>query len=133
MVKFKTVSHVIFRVWDRTMATEFLVGALGGYLQERGSIVYVGFGDTLVEMIRDEPDAEADAFGIRYSFGLEVDDLDAAIAMLETKGATVVGMNATPSSFWGRQAVLSVPGGTPIALREWRAPDGPHFTGWEPE
>jgi hypothetical protein len=36
-------------------------------------------------------------------------------------------------SVWGRQAVIQDPGGPSIALREWRAPDGPYVTGWYPE
>jgi predicted enzyme related to lactoylglutathione lyase len=133
MVEFGPVSHVIYRVWDRERAAAFLVDALGGTLQPRGNIVYVVFGDTLVEMVWEDPDSEADAESERYTFGLVVDDLEAAIGELEVKGAKVVRRLDAPSSFWGRQAVITVPGGTPIALREWRAPDGPHFMGWRPE
>jgi hypothetical protein len=36
-------------------------------------------------------------------------------------------------TFWGRQAVIRDTGGANIGLRVWRAPDGPHFDGWQPE
>jgi predicted enzyme related to lactoylglutathione lyase len=133
MVEFGPVSHVIYRVWDRERAAAFLVEALGGTLQPRGNIVYVTFGETLIEMVREDPASEADAESERYIFGLVVDDLEMAIGELEAKGSKVVRRMDAPSSFWGRQAVITVPGGAPVALREWRAPDGPHFTGWRPE
>jgi hypothetical protein len=38
-----------------------------------------------------------------------------------------------PRSVWARQVVVRDPGGPSIALREWRAPDGPYFTDWYPE
>lgn len=133
MVAFGPISHVIYRVWDREKAADFLVSTLGGTLQPRGNIVYVLFGETLVEMVRNDPDSEADAESERYTFGLTVDDIDAAIGAMEAAGSKVIRRMDAPSSFWGRQAVLTVPGGTPVALREWRAPDAPHFTGWRPE
>jgi predicted enzyme related to lactoylglutathione lyase len=68
-----------------------------------------------------------------YAVGMAVDDLDATLAELQAKGVEIVREPWQARTFWGRQAVIRDPGGASIALREWRAPDGPHFTGWHPE
>ncbi len=66
-------------------------------------------------------------------FGVPVENLDEAIRECEENGSKVTKQPFKPTSFWGRQAVVSVPGGMPVAFREWRAPDGPHFLDWHPE
>jgi predicted enzyme related to lactoylglutathione lyase len=127
------VSHVLYRFYDREAASKFFVAAFGCELMERGPVSYAIIGDVLIEMGRTDPAAQADALAERYMFGVSVDNLEAAISECEQHGSQVTKPIFTPVSFWGRQAVVSVPGGTPIALREWRAPDGPHFRGWHPE
>jgi predicted enzyme related to lactoylglutathione lyase len=134
VLKVSSVSHIQYRpIHDREKAIDFFVNALGCELQVRGRITYAIIGDTLIEMSGESPDAAVDPLSDRYIFGIPVDNLEEAIAELEAKGATVTRAPFTPTSFWGRQAVVSVPGGPPLALREWRAPDGPHFTDWKPE
>lgn len=127
------VSHVLYRIYDRDAAIRFFVDAFGCELLERGPIVYAIIGDVLIEMARDDPAVQADALGERYMFGVAVDNLEEAIQKCEEHGSRVTRPIFVPVSFWGRQAVVSVPGGVPVALREWRAPDGPHFRGWHPE
>jgi len=127
------VSHVLYRTYDRDAAIRFFVAAFGCELLERGPVTYAIIGDVLIEMTRNDPAVEAEARGERYMFGVSVDNLKEAIRECEEHGSHVTKPIFVPVSFWGRQAVVSVPGGVPVALREWRAPDGPHFRGWQPE
>jgi predicted enzyme related to lactoylglutathione lyase len=128
MVRSGGVSHIIYRAWDRERAFQFFTEAFGFYEQRRGNFIYAGLGDTLIEISQsDDPPDEVSA---RYVFGLQVDDIDEAVRVAEEHGATIVRPIFSPASFWGRQAVVSVPGGPALALREWEAPDGPHFAGW---
>ena len=129
----KGVSHIPYRAWDRAKSFDFFVEVLGFYPQVRGSIIYAGLGDTLVEFMTADPGAEAEAQGERYVLGIEVDNLEETLAMLAEKGVKVVKPIFTPISFWGRQAVIDVRGGPQIALREYRVPDGPHFLDWHPD
>jgi hypothetical protein len=133
MAKVSKVSHVPYRAWNRDESFDFFVNTLGFFPQVRGRIRYVGMGDTLIELMNAEPGAESEPQEERYAFGVEVDDLRAMLDKLEAKGVKVVKPIFTPASFWGLQAVIDVPGGPQIALREYRAPDGPHFTEWHPE
>jgi catechol 2,3-dioxygenase-like lactoylglutathione lyase family enzyme len=124
------VSHVPFRVWDRDAAQRFFIDVLGFEPHPRGAITYVRLGEVLIELLPgDEPD---DPTTVPYVFGVEVEDLDAVFATALGSGATVVRPPSTPISFWGRQAVIGVPGGPPMALRQYEAPDGPTFAEWHP-
>jgi predicted enzyme related to lactoylglutathione lyase len=124
------VSHVPFRVWDREAAEKFFIDVLGCEPHPRGAITYVRLGEVLIELLpADEP---ADPMAMPYIFGAEVEDLDAVFATALASGASVVRPPFTPTSFWGRQAVIGVPGGPPVALRQYEAPDGPTFTEWHP-
>lgn len=126
----KAVSHILYPVWDVEASVAFFVDALGFVRQPRGNITYARLGDVLVEFARTDPPAEPPT---GYVFGVEVDDIDEAVAELTAKGAEVIRPIFEPTSFWGRQAVVSVPGAPPLALREYRAPDGPRFEGWTPK
>ena len=133
MFKVSNVSHITYPTTDYDKTLDFLTNTLGGYLQQRGSTTYVGIGDTLLELSRREtipPDPDRP---IGYIFGVVVDDLDAAITDLTAKGIEVTRPIWKARTFYGRQAVIRDPGGTQIALREYREPDGPHFMGWQPE
>jgi catechol 2,3-dioxygenase-like lactoylglutathione lyase family enzyme len=124
------VSHVPFRVWDRDAAQRFFVDVLGFELHPRGAITYVRLGEVLIELLSaDEP---KDPTTVPYVFGVEVEDLDAAFATALANGACAVRPPSKPTSFWGRQAVIGVPGGPPMALRQYEAPDGPTFDEWHP-
>jgi catechol 2,3-dioxygenase-like lactoylglutathione lyase family enzyme len=125
------VSHIPFRVWDRDAAQIFFTDVLGFELHPRGAITYVRLADVLVELLPgDEPEEPTTA---PYVFGVEVDDLDAVFAGALAGGASVIRPPFKPISFWGRQAVIGVPGGPPMALRQYQAPDGPTFSGWHPQ
>ena len=146
MFKVSNVSHIIYPVTDVDKSVHFLTNVLGFYLQRRGQATYVGIGETLLELVGmqgavasyvDAVRRIADPQGVErptvYVFGLVVDNLDEAIRDLEAKGVEVVRPIWNARTFWGRQAVIKDPGGQQIALREYRAPDGPHFEDWHPE
>ena len=124
------VSHIPFRVWDQDAAQKFLIEGLGFKLHPRGAITYVRLGDVLIELLpAEEPE---DPTALPYVFGVEVEDLDAVFATALATGASVVRPPSRALSFWGRQAVIGVPGGPPMALRQYEAPDGPTFVEWHP-
>jgi predicted enzyme related to lactoylglutathione lyase len=130
MIQVLNVSHVLYPVSDIDKSVAFLIDVLGGFLQRRGQTIHIAFGDTLLELVQVRPDAEPNT---SYAVGLAVADLDAAMAELQSRGIETVRPIWNTRSVWGRQAVVKDPGGPAIALREWRAPDGPRFTGWYPE
>lgn len=130
MIKVKNISHILYPVVDLPTSVDFLSNTLGFFVQQRGSTTYLGMGDTLLELVPAQPGTEPTTL---YAFGLAVDDLDSALSELQAKGITVVRPPWNARTFWGRQAVIRDPGGANIALREWRAPDGPHFADWQPE
>jgi catechol 2,3-dioxygenase-like lactoylglutathione lyase family enzyme len=130
MIHVTNVSHVLYPVSDTEKSLEFLTKILGGFLQRRGEAIHVAFGQTLLEFVQATPEAEARP---AYAVGLAVTDLDAVMAELDARGIVTVRPIWNTRSVWGRQAVVQDPGGPPIALREWRAPDGPYFTGWHAE
>lgn len=123
------VSHVPFRVWDRDAAQTFFIDVLGFELHPRGAITYVRLGDVLVELLpQEEPE---DPTTVPYVFGVEVEDIDVVFATALHSGAVAVRPPLVAMSFWGRQAVIGVPGGPPMALRQYDAPDGPTFAEWQ--
>ena len=133
MFKVSNVSHVTYPTTDFDKSLDFLTNTMGFYLQQRGTITYVGIGDTLFELSRrTQMPVDADR-PTSYLLGLRVDDVEAAIADLTAKGIEVTRPVSKARSFYGKQAVVRDPGGPQLALREYREPDGPHFMGWKPE
>ena len=130
MVKVNNVSHLLYPVTDVARSVDFLSKTFGLYVQERGSTTYLGCGDTLLEVVQAQPGHEPATL---YAVGFAVDNLDDALRELQSQGIEIVREPWNARTFWGRQAVIRDPGGANIALREWRAPDGPHFTGWHQE
>ena len=130
MIQVSNVSHVLYPVSDMDRSVDFLTNVLGGFLQRRGQTIHIAFGQTLLELVEVVPGGEPQT---RYAVGLAVSDLDASMAELQALGIETVRPIWKTRSVWGRQAVVRDPGGPSIALREWRAPDGPYFTGWYPE
>lgn len=122
-------SHIIYPVTDMDTVIKFFTEALGFYFQRYSAAIdeaYVGFGDTLLNLTHHDQNPNRSV----YEFGLTVDDMDLAIKHLESHGAVVSKAVWEGRSFWGRQVVMDIPGGAPIALREWRSGDGPHFMDW---
>ncbi len=133
MFTVSSVSHITYPTTDYDKTLHFLTETMGGYLQQRGSTTYVGFGDTLLELSRRNTIPADPDRPIGYIFGLVVDDLDGAIRDVTAKGIEVTRPIWQARTFYGRQAVIRDPGGAQIALREYREPDGPHFMAWHPE
>jgi catechol 2,3-dioxygenase-like lactoylglutathione lyase family enzyme len=133
-------SHVYLPVPDIDQAVRFYTGNLGFRLLRRWragdgpEAAYAELGGVLLEIIVSTASPAVRPEGARgeQRFGLVVDDLDAVLTELRAKGVEVATEPFEPRSFWGRQAVIKDPFGYLIALREWRAPDGPHFDGWQP-
>jgi catechol 2,3-dioxygenase-like lactoylglutathione lyase family enzyme len=133
-------SHVYLPVPDIDEAVRFYTGTLGFRLLRRWrtgdgpDAAYAELGGVLLEIIVSPAPLTERPDGGRgeQRFGLVVDDLDAVLRELSGKGVAVTTEPFEPRSFWGRQAVIRDPFGYLVALREWRAPDGPHFDGWQP-
>jgi catechol 2,3-dioxygenase-like lactoylglutathione lyase family enzyme len=130
------VSHINRPVRDLDETIEFYTKNLGFYLLRRyrrneWEGAYIGIGDVLLEL-GASPDAMSRATGIVGRLGLTVSDLDEVLADLRKKGVEIVEEAAEMRTFNGRQAAIRDPNGYTIALREWRAPDGPHFADWQP-
>ncbi|HZQ34682.1 MAG TPA: VOC family protein [Dehalococcoidia bacterium] len=126
-------SHVYLPVPDVEAAIAFYTESLGFRLQRRwqtadgAAAAYLELGGVLLELLPSAGGVQGER-----RFGLVVDDLDATLTELRGRGVEIAGEPFAPRSFWGRQATIRDPFGYVVALREWRAPDGPHFDGWHP-
>jgi catechol 2,3-dioxygenase-like lactoylglutathione lyase family enzyme len=132
---FKGFSFIPLRVRDVDEAIDFYTGTLGFYLLRKYSftpggpaMAYVGLNGVLLELFP----ASAEAGGEQVGFGIEVANLDEAMAHLRSRGIEIVREQLTPRTFWGRQAGILDPSGHRISLREWHAPDGPAYAEWQP-
>jgi catechol 2,3-dioxygenase-like lactoylglutathione lyase family enzyme len=133
-------SHVYLPVPDVDAAVQFYTSTLGFRLLRKWQPVggpaaaYAELGGVLLEIVlaTTAPSVRPDDTRGDQRFGLTVDDLDATLADLSAKGVETVTEPFEPRSFWGRQAVIRDPFGYRVALRQWRAPDGPRFDGWQP-
>jgi catechol 2,3-dioxygenase-like lactoylglutathione lyase family enzyme len=129
-------SHINRAVRDLDVTIAFYTQNLGFYLLRRylrngREGAYIGLGDVLFELGVD-PDLDVGVLGAAARLGLTVTDLDEVLAELRRKGVELVEEPAEMRTFNGRQAAIRDPDGYVIALREWRAPDGPHYAGWQP-
>lgn len=155
MVNVKSITNIEYQVQDLEASIDFFTNTLGFYLQrrthksgrlaesgnagERGEHVFVGFGDTWVELM--PPPAAVDPYidySLRhrpnYVFAVAVEDLDGAMAEMRAKGIELGQVLEQPQSFWGRQVIIHPgPLGEPIALREFREPDNTRFADWYPD
>lgn len=155
MIRVKSITNIEYMVQDLERSIEFFRDTLGFYVQrrthksgrlselgtaaERGEHVFVGLGDTWIELnapaqgvdptldysLREKP---------RYVFAVAIDDLDDAIRQLTMAGIQTRPILEHPQSYWGRQLLVNPgPVGQPFVLREFRAPDGPQFMDWHPD
>ncbi|HLF77645.1 MAG TPA: VOC family protein [Dehalococcoidia bacterium] len=133
----KSFSHIYLPSRDVDEAIAFYTQKLGFSLLrkyktgERPS-AYVELGEILLELTpsTSTPSVEGRS---ELRIGLVVDDMDATLAELRSKGVEVAREPWQALTFWGRQAQIKDPSGYLISLREWRQPDGPRFAGWQPE
>ncbi|MGH2602396.1 MAG: VOC family protein, partial [Dehalococcoidia bacterium] len=125
---------------DVDEAVRFYTGNLGFRLLRKwraadsSEAAYAELGGILLEIILSAatPNVRADGTRGEQRFGLVVDQLDAVLTELKAKGVEIATEPFEPRSFWGRQATIRDPFGYIVALREWRAPDGPRFDDWQP-
>ena len=135
---FTAISHIPYRVRDMDESIAFFTEILGFNLLRRWLAsdgwegAYLEKADVLLEMMLIADESELPGDRLDRKLGLLVPDLDAALAELTAKGVKVGIEPFEPRTFWGRQAGIYDPSGYIISLREWRAPDGPHFAGWQP-
>ena len=101
-----------------------LDGRLSAYLELGGVLLNLGYSAT------DTPDQDGRT---EPRIGLEVPDINAAVAELKAAGVEIVTEPWAAQTLWGWQATIKDPSGYIITLREWRAPDGPHYMDWIPE
>jgi catechol 2,3-dioxygenase-like lactoylglutathione lyase family enzyme len=130
---FKRIDHIELVTANPDRAVQFYTGVLGFTVRRRDRVpstplgpldlVYLDLGGTTVELMTyPEAKPAAPQSGERLGYrmmALEVEDMDAALALLKTKG-----IEAT----WGpikrptyARAEISDPDGNPIELREWLA------------
>jgi len=151
-MRIKGIANIEYHVQDLERSIDFFTNTLGFTLQrrthrsgvladvgdaaERGEHVFVGMGETWVELMPPPSDVPQDLpYEERkrpnYVFAVEVEDLDSAVAEAQQLGMTVTIYSDRMASFWGRQAVIDPgPLGQPIALREFLAPDNTRFMEW---
>lgn len=132
-------SHVYLPVPDVDAAVRFYTSNLGFRLLRKWragdgpEAAYAELGGILLEIIQTPASATVwEGARDERRFGLVVDDLDAVLAELKANGVEVASEPFEPRSFWGRQAAIRDPFGYAVALREWRAPDGPRYDDWQP-
>lgn len=130
-------SHIYHRVRDLDESIDFYTTKLGFFLLRRysmggGASAYIGLGDVLLELTVARGSSELPGPEGERRLGLTVTDMDSVIAGLKAAGVEVVQEPYEARTFWGRQAAIKDPNGYVISLREWRAPDNPHFPDWEP-
>ena len=133
-------SHIYLPVRSVDDSIEFYTKKLGFRLLRRyrtgdtgpGS-AYVELGDVLLELTQARNPVPADEGRVESRIGLTVTNMDAVMADLVSKGVEVSREPFDARTFWGRQAQVKDPSGYGISLREWAAPDNPHFDGWQPK
>jgi lactoylglutathione lyase len=132
-----TFSHIYLPVRDIDESIDFYTQKLGFELLRQYSIngrpsAYVTLGGILLELTLSTTTPSTDGRS-ELRIGLLVDDMDATLAEVRAKGVEVAREPWQAQTFWGRQSQLRDPSGYLISIREYRAPDGPGYTGWQPE
>ena len=132
-------SHIIYPVKNLDETIDFYTEYLGFKLLRRYSMApgresaYLELGGVLLE-IGERPDAAPPSANGRLEnrIGVTVADLDGAVELLKSRGVEMEDEPYEARTFWGRQCKMKDPSGYSVTLREWRAPDGPTFDGWQP-
>ncbi|MCL4473435.1 MAG: VOC family protein [Actinobacteria bacterium] len=90
----------------------------GDYIVDE--VIYVTFGDTMLEFIgvTNPSSTKHDTWGVGYRMiALEVDDMDAAVTYLKSKGIELTTGPAVLGT--SKRAEIVDPDGLPIELRQW--------------
>jgi catechol 2,3-dioxygenase-like lactoylglutathione lyase family enzyme len=130
-------SHINLPVQDMAESIVFYTEILGFSLLRKWNVngkeaAYVCFQGILFELTTPSRPAPADEDRTETRLGFTVNNLDAALDAFRKAGVTIAREPWDAQTFWGRQAYIVDPSGYILALREWRAPDGPSFTDWVP-
>ena len=132
-------SHIYLPVRDVDESIEFYT-QLGFRLLRKyrmteagNASAYVELGDVLLELTLARQPLPGDQERVEPRIGLTVTDMDAVIAALRKRDVEVEREPFDARTFWGRQAMIKDPSGYGVSLREWQAPDGPRFDGWQPK
>ena len=139
MVQASNFSHIYLPVNDVDQAIEFYTQNLGFKLYRKyrmnaggNASAYVELGGVLLELTQSRVPLPRDPERTEARIGLAVDDIEAAMAELQSKGVEVERPVFEARTFWGKQAMIKDPSGNGISLREWEAPDDPYYPDWTP-
>ena len=128
-------SHIYYKVRDVDETIDFYTKNFGFRLLRKYEIngrpaAYLELGQVLLELSPAQPE-EMPKPGERR-IGLTAPDVDAVVEGLRKNGVEIVEDARPARTFLGRQAAIKDPNGHIITLREWQAPDGPGYEGWQP-
>lgn len=133
----ESFSHIYLPVRDIDESIDFYTQKLGfsfhrKYTTNGNLAAYVRLGSILLEFSQSDNTPSVDGRS-ELRIGLIVDDMDSTLAELCEKGVTVAREPWDAMTFWGRQCQIFDPSGYRISLRQYREPDSPYFTDWQPE
>lgn len=130
------IDHVHVAASDMDASINFYTEKLGfrllrrisfGPPDSRRELAYVGFGDLLLELVPPGPMAAS-----ARPFALTVNEIENTVEELRSRGVEIKEEVRDSFSFKGLTAVIKDPAGLDIELRQWEAPDGPHYRDWHP-
>lgn len=127
--------HVAAADMDRSIAFHtdvlgfrFLRRVIFGPPEARRELAYVGLGDLLLELLAPGPNDASSR-----PFALTVTDIESTVEELRHKGVEIETEPRDSFSLAGLTAAIKDPSGLTIELRQWQAPDGPHYPDWQPK
>ena len=133
-------SHIYLPVRDVDESIAFYTRRLGFKLLRKYRMTdggnpsaYVELGEVLLELMQARQPTPGEEGRVEPRIGLTVTDMDEAMRDLKANGVQVEREPFDARTFWGRQAMIKDPSGYGISLREWHAPDNPHFDDWQPK
>ena len=137
---FTSFSHIYLPVRDVDESIAFYTNNLGFKLLRKyrmggdaGNVsAYLEIDGVLLELLQARGPTPADEGQVEPRIGITVTDMDTVIRDLRAAGIEVTREPYDARTFWGRQAMVKDPSGYGISLREWQAPDSPHYEGWQP-
>jgi catechol 2,3-dioxygenase-like lactoylglutathione lyase family enzyme len=136
---FLSFSHIYLPVRDVDESIKFNTENLGFKLLRKYRTssdgepsAYLELGDTLLELTKARGQLPIEKDVVEPRIGITVDNMDAAWSALMKNGVESARDPFDARTFWGKQAQIKDPNGYGISLREWEAPDGPHYEGWQP-
>jgi len=135
---FTSFSHLYYRVRDVDESIAWYTKHLGFRVLRKYSTngrvsAYLELGGVLLEVGSAASPSDLPGPNGERRLGITTTDMDGDLAALRSNGVEVVDEPFDARTFWGRQCVIKDPNGYWISLREWNAPDGPHYADWQPK